>query len=49
MLNSEGLAASRILKERRDAIAERVTRRYFEARPHLEQRWKGAREKVYRG
>ena len=45
MLNSEGLAASRILKERRDAIAERVTRLYFEARPQLEQRWKGARQK----
>jgi methanogenic corrinoid protein MtbC1 len=45
MLNSEGLAASRILKERREAIAERVTRLYFEAHPQLEQRWKGARQK----
>lgn len=45
MLNSEGVAASRILKERREAIAERVTRLYFEARPQLEQLWKGARQK----
>jgi methanogenic corrinoid protein MtbC1 len=45
MLNSEGLAASRILKDRRDAIAERVTSLYFEARPQVEQRWKGARQK----
>ena len=45
MLNSEGLAASRILKERREAITERVTRLYFEAHPQLEQRCKGARQK----
>jgi methanogenic corrinoid protein MtbC1 len=44
-LNSAGLAASRILTERREAIAERVTRLYFEAHPQLEQRWKGARQK----
>lgn len=44
-LNPEGLAASRILKERRQAIAERVTGLYFEARPQLEQRWKEARKK----
>ena len=44
-LNGEGLAASRTLKERREAIAERVTILYFEARPELEHRWKGARRK----
>lgn len=44
-VNEHGLAASLVLKQRRDAIAERVTHLYFEARPHLEQRWKGARQK----
>jgi MerR family transcriptional regulator, light-induced transcriptional regulator len=44
-VNVKGLAASRILKERREAIAERVTSLYFEARPQLELRWKGARQK----
>ncbi len=44
-LAADGLAASRILRERRDAIAERVTGLYFESRPDLEQRWKGARRK----
>lgn len=37
--------ASRILEERRDAIADRVTHLYFEARPQLEARWKGARQR----
>ncbi|MDP8980728.1 MAG: cobalamin-dependent protein [Acidobacteriota bacterium] len=44
-LNSAGLAASCILKERRDAIAGRVTSLYFETHPELERRWKGARQK----
>lgn len=44
-LNAEGLAASRLLKERRQAIAERVTGLCFEARPQLEPRWKEARKK----
>ncbi len=44
-LNAEGVAASRILKERRDAIAARVTSLYFQARPQLEQQWKAARQK----
>ena len=44
-MNMEGIAASQILRERRDGIAERVTSLYFEARPQLEQRWKGARKK----
>jgi hypothetical protein len=44
-VNAEGAAASRILKERRDAIAERVTRLYFEAHPLLERCWKGALRK----
>jgi methanogenic corrinoid protein MtbC1 len=45
-LNAEGLAASGILKERREAIAERVTKLFFEVHPQLEQRWKGARQKT---
>jgi methanogenic corrinoid protein MtbC1 len=44
-LKAEGAAASRILKERRDEIAGRVTSLYFENRPQLEQRWNGARQK----
>jgi methanogenic corrinoid protein MtbC1 len=44
-LNAEGLAASGILRERCEAIAERVTNLYFEARPQLEQCWKGGRRK----
>jgi methanogenic corrinoid protein MtbC1 len=44
-LNAEGAAASRVLKERRETIAQRVTGLYFEARPDLEQRWKGARQR----
>jgi methanogenic corrinoid protein MtbC1 len=44
-LNAEGLAVSRTLQESREAIAKRVTNLYFEARPQLEQRWKGARRK----
>ncbi len=44
-LNEAGLAAGRILKERRDAIAGNVTSLYFDAHPQLEQRWKGARQK----
>ena len=40
-----GPAASRVLKERREAIASRLTALYFEARPQLERRWKGARQK----
>jgi MerR family transcriptional regulator, light-induced transcriptional regulator len=44
-MTGEGLAAGRIIRERRGAIAERVTNLYFEARPQLEQRWKGARQK----
>ncbi len=44
-MNSDGLAASHLLKDRRQEIAERVTALYFEARPELEQRWKGARKK----
>jgi len=44
-LNGEGLAVSGILKERREAIAQRVTNLYFEARPDLELRSKGARQK----
>jgi MerR family transcriptional regulator, light-induced transcriptional regulator len=45
-LNAEGIAAGMVLKECRDAIAERVTNLFFEARPQLEQRWQGARQKV---
>jgi methanogenic corrinoid protein MtbC1 len=44
-VNAAGLAASRILKERREAIAERVTNLYFAAHPQAEQRWKAARQK----
>jgi MerR family transcriptional regulator, light-induced transcriptional regulator len=44
-LSTEGLAAGRILKERREKIAERVTDLYFAARPQLEQYGKGARQK----
>jgi methanogenic corrinoid protein MtbC1 len=44
-LNADGVDAARVLTERRQAIAERVTSLYFEARPQLEQRWKGARRK----
>ena len=44
-LNEDGLAASRVLKARREAIAGRVTSLYFEARPQLEQRWKEGRKK----
>ena len=45
LLNADGVAASRILKERREAIAGRVTSLYFEAHPQPEQGWKGARQK----
>jgi methanogenic corrinoid protein MtbC1 len=44
-LNPEGLAASRILRERQGAIADTVTRSYFEARPELAERRAGARRK----
>jgi MerR family transcriptional regulator, light-induced transcriptional regulator len=44
-VNAEGLAASGILKEHREPIAQRVTSLYFENHPQLEQRWKGARQK----
>jgi len=44
-VNAQGLAASGILKEHREAIAQRVTSLYFEDHPQLEQRWKGARQK----
>jgi methanogenic corrinoid protein MtbC1 len=40
LVNAEGLATSRMLKERRDAIADRVTNLFFESRPQVEQRWK---------
>ncbi len=44
-VNADGVAASRILKERRDVIAGRVTSLFFERRPEVGQRWKGARQK----
>jgi methanogenic corrinoid protein MtbC1 len=42
-LNQNGLQASRILKDRRQVIAERVTELFFAARPQLEQHWQDAR------
>ena len=44
-LNPAGVEAGRILKERRETIAARVTDLYFEAHPKLELRWKDARKK----
>jgi hypothetical protein len=45
-LSAEGFAASCTLKQRREAIADRVTKLFFEARPQLEQLWQGARQKT---
>jgi methanogenic corrinoid protein MtbC1 len=44
-VNAGGFAASSVLREHREAIAQRVTSLYFENHPQLEQRWKGARQK----
>lgn len=43
-LNAAGHAASQVLKERFEAIAQRVTSLYFEAHPLLAPRWKGDRQ-----
>src|SRR5437764_10700899 len=40
-LNAAGHAASQVLKERRDAIAQRVASLYSEAHPLFAPRWKG--------
>ena len=44
-LNAERMIASRVLREHRETLAERVTALYFESHPQLEGRWKGARRK----
>ena len=44
-LSVDGSAASSIIKERRDVIAERATNLYFETRPEGETHWKEARQK----
>jgi methanogenic corrinoid protein MtbC1 len=44
-LNRDGIEAGRILKERREIIAVRVTDLYFEAHPKLELNWKDGRKK----
>ena len=43
-LNAAGHAASQVLKERCEAIAQRVASLYFEARPLLAPRWEGDRQ-----
>jgi methanogenic corrinoid protein MtbC1 len=43
-LNAAGHAASQVLKERCEAIAQRVASLYFEAHPLLAPRWKGDRQ-----
>src|SRR5262249_7213806 len=40
-----GGRASAVLRSHRDEIAAQITAQYFEQRPHLEQRWRGARAK----
>jgi len=44
-LNRDGVEAGRILRERREAIAVRVTDLFFQAHPNLELNWKDARKK----
>ena len=44
-LSSNGSDVSSVISARAEAIADRVTVLYFEARPELEKQWKGARQK----
>jgi methanogenic corrinoid protein MtbC1 len=44
--NAAGIAASKILKERREAIAERVATLFWKAYPQLEKRWHAAWQKT---